>query len=431
MRLLLGSVKSQNPAARSDGVWWDDRLAINGHMLIAGASGTGKTHRIRSIVSALQSQNPDLRVHVLDQHGDIKIQGESRVVFSETSPYGLNPLRVSPDRDFGGVRKRVRAFVAALKRTSAALGAKQEACIINLLSDLYGSNGFFADDPRTWSLAYDARANKRYPRRHPTILDLKRFADYKLRGMLTGSGSKAMAVLDRLNKKTSALERAGRRADAGEEVELAGLRSECVELYQSYVESIETGRELDDAIRYSSKDVLASVCERITTLESSGIFKNQPPPFDEASRVWAYDVRSLSRDEAILFADTFLEDLFMAEKAKGESKAVRTLVVIDEAHLLVSEEPGHVLTRLFLEARKLGVACLLASQGFAHFPQDILTNAGMKCVLGISEEIQAATARALCVEPRRLGDIIPRKTALVQVKNAGELSNRYLDVVLP
>lgn len=74
-------------------VVWKEQDIINGHILIAGGSGAGKTFNIRKIVREMvQTANHSVRVHVFDVHDDIDIKGCSEVFFSESSNYGLNPL---------------------------------------------------------------------------------------------------------------------------------------------------------------------------------------------------------------------------------------------------------------------------------------------------------------------------------------------------
>lgn len=131
----------------------DTLQAINGHVQIAGITGMGKTYRIVALVkamveSAAQLRQP-LRVHVFDPHGDIVLPYASEVKFSEATQYGYNPLEINPDPDYGGVRRSIQKFIAAINKHKA-LGTKQEAVMRYLLEDLYAMHGFKADDPRTW-----------------------------------------------------------------------------------------------------------------------------------------------------------------------------------------------------------------------------------------------------------------------------------------
>ena len=55
-------------------VVWRSEEVINGHILLAGGSGTGKTHNIRKIMrSYLDSAQGGVRIHVFDVHDDIEI----------------------------------------------------------------------------------------------------------------------------------------------------------------------------------------------------------------------------------------------------------------------------------------------------------------------------------------------------------------------
>src|SRR3546814_5458813 len=75
--------------------------------------------------------------------------------------YGLNPLEVTTDPEFGGVRRRINSFIAMINRTTSKLGVRQEAVLRALLNDLYALNGYNQRNPRTW----DPRTNP-YVRGH-------------------------------------------------------------------------------------------------------------------------------------------------------------------------------------------------------------------------------------------------------------------------
>ncbi|HJV75102.1 MAG TPA: DUF87 domain-containing protein [Noviherbaspirillum sp.] len=131
----------------------DTLQAVNGHVQISGITGMGKSHRLEKLAKALVESaaalSVPLRIHVLDPHGDLEMPYSSEVKFSSATNYGYNPLEINPDPDYGGVRRAIQKFIAALNKQST-LGPKQQAAIRYLLEDLYASRGFKADDPRTW-----------------------------------------------------------------------------------------------------------------------------------------------------------------------------------------------------------------------------------------------------------------------------------------
>lgn len=136
-----------------NGVELNTKQAVNSHGMFVGTSGTGKTHLLRHAIaelvkSAAMMRRP-LRVHVFDPHGDIHLPDASDVLFSESTPWGFNPLEINPDPHFGGVRRVIQQFIAAVKRQKA-IGVKQEAALRYLLEDLFAQRGFKADDPATW-----------------------------------------------------------------------------------------------------------------------------------------------------------------------------------------------------------------------------------------------------------------------------------------
>jgi len=432
LRIPLGQALVRG---RPEMLFWDSSAVVNGHVLLVGASGTGKTFRLRHFMNAAMRQNRRVRFHVIDVHGDLPIPGASIVNFSESQPYGLNPLAISPDKDFGGVRKRVRSFISTLNRTSRKLGIKQEAVLSNLLFDLYQMRGFRADDATTWQETLD--------RKSPTLSNLCNYARLKLEAMIIGAGSKAVVRLEAVNKAARALRAAlveAKRTERGtgrgttlEEAQAALEKAKAAakEAYGEYIDAIETGWEISDLIKYNSRDVLQSVYERLTTLESSGVFKAQRPDFSPLAPVRVYGLKALNADEQRIFVDVLLEDLFFEARRAGERPMTETFIVIDEAHRFVSEEDDHILNVIAKEARKFGIGLVMASQSLTHFPDDVVANAATKVILGIDEMFHEAMARKLRIEPRQLSLIKPHDTALVQIKAKGDLSNRFVLVQLP
>lgn len=173
MRVPFGIEASSVRKETQVEVFWDDKMAVNGHILMMGMSGSGKTHNLRKILGHMQKTAPagrPFRVHVFDIHGDIDLPGASTVLFSEQTEYGLNPLAINPDPHFGGVRKRVQTVIKTLNKTSRKLGDKQEACLRNVMHELYEQFGFDPSNPDTWSIAADAPAE-------PTVIDGRLFLD--------------------------------------------------------------------------------------------------------------------------------------------------------------------------------------------------------------------------------------------------------------
>ena len=142
-------------SSRYADVVYDTDILNNGHMLLCGMSGSGKTWMLNQMLNSFALTAPrtnDFRIHVFDVHGDIRADSrfESSLLFSEQTDYGLNPFRVDPDPHTGGVRKRVQGVLNILNRTSRDLGEQQEAVFRNLAYDTYRIYGFDPKNPSTW-----------------------------------------------------------------------------------------------------------------------------------------------------------------------------------------------------------------------------------------------------------------------------------------
>lgn len=419
-------------------VIWDSQKVINGHMLIVGKSGTGKTYTFRNTIEQLQQQSHGkLRVHIIDVHGDIDINKSSTVKFSESTNYGFNPIAINPDPDFGGVRKKIQSFISALNRSTSKLGHKQEAVLRNILSDLYTANGFYDGKPETWkildSYGRPIIINNR-EKRNPTLSDAYRYANFKLRGMFLGTSNKAVAHLEQLNKKANNFYRKQKNLikatndteKNAAEKEILDVKQQCIESYSSYINSIENGMELSDLIRYDSKDVMKSVVEKLENLNAIGIFKPEPPPFDPNASVWRYDIKALELNEKKLFVSFVLESIFYKRLQEGVQDDLREIIILDEAHNFFSDDADNIINIISKEARKFGLGLFCASQSPTHFSEDFISNVGTKIILGIDQTFWNGSVQKLKIEQSALQWIVPHKKMVLQINNKGELRNKFI-----
>jgi hypothetical protein len=439
LKIVFGLDSAHIGEAHRVPVVWDSEKLINGHALIVGKSGTGKTFTLKRMLTQLNKQaKGKMRVHIMDVHGDIDIEGASTVKFSESTQYGFNPLAVNPDPDFGGVRKRVQYFLGALSRTSHALGSKQQAALRNILVDLYAANGFYEGRPESWLI--DDGIPRRYPKKHPTLDDAVKFSQFKLKSMFLGTSSRAVGALEALNKKMnrfySRQKQSMKAAHSSPEelekikAEITKLGEEAVVLFHEHIQAMQTGMELTDLIKYDSRDVMKSVVERLENLNNIGIFKAQQPPFDPNLPIWRYDIKALSADEKKLFVSFVLESIYMKAVQRGVQSDLVEVIVIDEAHNFLDDEPDNIINVIAKEARKFGVGLFCASQSPAHFSDDFISNVSSKIILGIDQIYWDASARKMKIDPRLFDWIVPHKRMIMQMNNKGETRNKFTGVFL-
>lgn len=471
----------------------DTAYTVNGHALICGMTGAGKTFTLKRMVREMSatsdSRNP-VRFHVFDVHGDIAIEGASSVMFSEQTDVGINPLKLSADPHFGGVRKRVQGFMATMNSVMRELGPKQQATLRNVLYDVYERHGFRQDDPSTWAVneheshlmsdgsgrlyidvplaekdsakslgaRWDAGARcwyidareydgaiTRWPpktltRTYPSISDVLRTARYIMKQSFLGSGQEAITCLAAANKASAAYQRKllealrkGERGFSDEKMQadIDKAKQKAIEAYTEYVSAISTGREVDDLLRYDSTDVLKGVVDRLENMNAIGVFKPKPPPFDPNASVWRYDIRALGLEERKLFVLFKLQELFAQAVESGEQAQPTTVIVVDEAHIFFDADPENPLNTIAKEARKFGVALICISQSPTHFSEDFIAAVSTKVILGIDELYWRGAATKLRVEEQALAWIKLQKSMLVQIKSRGAPKNDWHWVVIP
>ncbi len=215
-------------------VKWDTLHAINGHWMIIGSSGVGKTYRLIDIVRQVCNLR-NITIHIFDSHGNIYTYPDktSEFKFGESSNYRINPLKISSDPDYGGVRRRINSFTAMVNRYSAKLGIKQEMLLKSLLYDLYSANGIYQDNQSSW-----------HTEKKPILVDLKRFTYSKLKYMIVGASTNALKALDDLSRKVQTMQRKVKktRGQVKDNEDIEKLKMQCKEKYGAFIDHIETGR---------------------------------------------------------------------------------------------------------------------------------------------------------------------------------------------
>lgn len=490
INIILGLDEVALKSGRQVPIQWTENIGINALFLIAGKSGSGKTYNLRRIVGQISSKRQTgVRIHAFDVHSDLSFNHQSSVLFSESTNYGINPLIISPDEHFGGVRKRVESFIGMINTSSRELGPRQTATLRAMLYDLYELHGFRLKDPTTWaideksekpsgmipnriyldipfdekdqakdaarrdglSLVFDANikcwhcdqyagglmrwAPKVFGRRMPTLQDAAKYAANRMRALAAGGGSKTMRLLEEHNRKVALWSNKAKKLGGDNIADVEELREqvkkgaeELVETFTDYVFSIETGRELDNLIRYDSVETVRSLVDRLETMVSTGIYRPVPPPFDPSMPVWRYELAPLSMSEQRMFVWTKLTQILDDAMARGPVSGpseMREVIVIDEAEMFFSDKEKNILDRIATQGRKFGVSLICASQSPHHFSEDFLGNVGTKILLGIDEKYHDETVRKMKISPNVLKMVVPGRIAAVQISNR-DASNEFI-----
>ncbi|MBD2771973.1 ATP-binding protein [Iningainema tapete] len=134
-----------------DNVIWIPSELPNGHIVLIGASGSGKTQTLKAIAYELPKLFSQLRIILIDFHGDLELPQEAYYPLNMESPLGINPLTIDLDTKGGGPNLQAIAVAAILKK-ALVLGANQEGLVISIINSCYKQAGIIQDDPTTWML---------------------------------------------------------------------------------------------------------------------------------------------------------------------------------------------------------------------------------------------------------------------------------------
>ena len=132
----------------SDTYWNPDRLP-NSHVLIIGASGSGKTQTLKALAYEIPKVFPEVQIFIVDFHGDQQLGHEVCYHLDMESPWGINPLTIDKDTKGGGPALQAIA-VAALMKKALVMGPNQEGLIIEVLSSCYSSKGITQSLVSSW-----------------------------------------------------------------------------------------------------------------------------------------------------------------------------------------------------------------------------------------------------------------------------------------
>ncbi|KND62346.1 hypothetical protein BVER_01827 [Candidatus Burkholderia verschuerenii] len=436
-------------------VYWDSETLINPHLILCGKSGTGKSYQLlRFIDEALKTAGPGFeRYHNLDVHGDLIVPGESRVEFSRATRYGYNPLVLDPNPKSGGVDRQINFLISTINQTSRKLMDRQEACLRNILADVYAAYGIFEEEHDTWTreemteaMRAEMWASRRWSdmqRYYPTLEDAIALAERKLKAMYGGlnmneQGNRAVAALEEMNRAAAQMNRAvtasNKKIDiedkekAQKQFEVA--KGKYLERVTDYVSSIETGREFDDLIKYDSKEVLKGVIDRLKNLKAVGIFNGNPPPFDESARVWSYDLTNLDEEDKFVFAKVRAQHIARRRKLLGVQSEIKEIIGLDEAPVVFDDNPDSIYNRIAKQLRKFGLGLWCVAQTPSDFPEGVITTVSTKILLGIDSYYWTASCKKLNIDESVLKFITPQRTIAVYMDKKGSMNSKFNNVQL-
>lgn len=423
---------------------------INPHILICGMSGTGKsTQSIRLLNTAAKS---GIEVDVFDVHDELdKISGGQPVMYSQATGYGYNPLVLNTDLHVGGVNRQIDFFVDLIKDVTPGFGVRQEGVLRNLLQDTYQAAWIKQGDPKSWhkkEITEDERERLVSERKYselknyyPTIEDLRSYAKRKIISLTVGGDNKCVTAFDQLTRlkgKLSNLQ--GKYAKQTDELEIQKtesqiqkLKVELVDMYSNFLETMQTGREIDDILKYDSVDTLTSVMNRIDLLNSTGVLRACAPPFYE-SKVRVHQIKSFKDDQQVLFVKMRLREIFERRKREGATengKEVRHVIFLDEAHKYFSNKEDDIINIIAKEARKFGIALWCAAQSPTVFPESFLSNCGTMMILGLHSMYWKRSASMLGIDEETLKRIRFKETMSVKMQKEGTANSAFSNIIVP
>lgn len=421
-----------------------DRL-LNGHMLFAGMSGSGKSYQMMSFLQSAGSQG--LQVDVFDPHDELhEIPGAAVVRFSQATRAGFNPLVLNPDIHSGGVRNQIKFILRLINQTSSKLGPRQAAALSYLLEDVYRARGCFPENAASWvkeeltERQFDdlTRDNKwaELRRYYPILRDVISYTERQLAAMTTGSDMRSANALERVQKtatRFSSLNKKFRAASTEDEAkairtQLEAEKEKAKDYYCEFVESIETGREMQDIHRYSDAATLRSVLERLVGLQNGGIFCSNPPNWN-GSNVRVYQIMSIvDHEEQRMLVHLRANDILRRCQDMGKTDRLRHIIAVDEGNRFMDNEDDNPLNRIAKEGRKFGLGLMIGSQSPTHFSEDFVTNTGTVVFTGLHTNFWKGTCEKMQIDRTILEATQHKQVISMKMHRDGEASAKFVCV---
>jgi hypothetical protein len=421
---------------RSD-VIWDPSTLVNPHILICGASGSGKSYQAMRLLESAAAAG--IEVDAFDLHNELtECAGASANIYSEATRLGSNPLVLSTNSHTGGVRRQVEFVVDLLNATSRKLGPRQTSALKALLYETYLARDIVPERPETWIRneltedEYDQlmaqKAFNALRGAYPILRDVIRTCERRIRSLTMCADNPAVMALERVEKAAARLTALRAKKIAQDELDeaeekLHNAKDQAIQAYACFVQSIQIGQEWSEQSRYQNADTLRALHERLSELNSIGIFRAAPPVWTSNLRV--HQIGALRDDERRLLVYTHCAAILRACMDAGQSTRLRRLIFLDEGHALLDDDGHSPLNRIVKEGRKFGLGLAIGSQSPSHFSADVLVNTATVIVTGLEAADREFAARKLNAPPELLKAVKPKAVVAVKLKRNGESEDGF------
>lgn len=371
---------------------WRPDFEENPHLLIWGASGSGKSYLLREIISYLHCQNK--HIHLVDLHGDLETPGDNTLQFGGHIAglrYGINPFQFDSSSVNAGPKSQIPIIVSMFRSTYlSSMGGIQELVLKGLCSDIYSLAGLEKNDPASWMV--DDVEEKT-----PNLQDM-----LKLIGQILQYYKGPKTIQTYLDTEIKHIKKLAKKHGEGHDLvqkqHSAIINDISNYLHASYIEGAEKNPRLPttkidarvDLTAYSSSKALATLesLEMYTkALIECDIFHSNPPPV-RTGVVNRYNLQYISEEVRNFFVEALVAKIFRAGQIRGEyskrinpsrGQKVDTYIILDEIQALLpagneKNLPTQTYNRIASEARKYGIGLIVLTQSPGGFPTPMLSN---------------------------------------------------------
>lgn len=404
----------------------------NFSMALFGASGTGKSFSIKSIISSLAQLG--VTFIVIDTQGDL---GPDDGGYHGLSPdhfacerfnylngtVSLNPLEICTDEDGGGLMPAIERAIRAVTYFHPSMGIRQKAFLKDLLIDCYERAGITLDDAHSWT---------RVP---PTIDDLIEVLEDYRKAAASGLDLSIFKKVGRLRKKALSAKRktdmAYEKASA-EQTRSAEIRAEMTEeelgqviqdLQDEVARMVEaevmSGGGMSDRAEYDF-NTITGVKFVLEGMAGGKIYSGRPAWQIVPGKINVINVKGMpdNQQQALFFL--LLGRIFSDEMRTCPELNMgipRTITVFDEAKIFaaVCEDSMSPFPRIVTEGRKAGMGAIIGAQSPAQVSKEILSNIALNMVLPIHRNEWQAAKRQFGLSEDMMERMKPRSDAFVSI----------------
>lgn len=414
----------------------------NPHILMAGKSGSGKSHTIKNLVAQLNDRG--LTIHILELHPDYSPDEFKKTVVDSSislnnsrfnymnfdyveGDASINPLQFNPSPQSGGVYMAIQDFIDIVRLFNPTLGSKQFSYLQRIVAEVYKLKGIHHEDPRSWVFESGTNLSTNH---HPSLFDIREMLSNIMLSLASGLDDSLVAQMKKLKNKSNTLSSRLRNMTLETEHQQAALSAELEDTVSQLQEKAALmihasvyGQSVESFYSGWKIDTLESIKDTIDSMIGSTLFTrnlHSPQTGPKRGKINIYRLSNLNYQHQKTLIHLLLLRLYNASMrmcSQINPKVPDTYIVLDEGRYAqdAAKTAMSPLNVIFGGSRKFGLGMIVGVQGVNQLSKDMIDNFSGKFILASSESSYSDAKKYFGLTPPLMQKIVPRRDGLFSV----------------